>query len=796
MKKLLIFLMLMLCVCTMAYGQALDRTHVGYVNPLQYGASCNATTLNAAITAIGSAVRTLIITDTDRAKVACTWTLAANVTVPSNVTLYVPTGSQISHSGFTLTVNGPFVADGHVFTTTASVVFGPSSVTHINPLWWGTALTDTTLSAMHTATGSATLPVTLPVGTWTIAGNITLPRRLTYTIPQGAIFSINTTITVTVDGCIEAGTYRIISGAGVVRYTNKGSCAVVKLEWWGADPTGVGTDTETYVNLAVAALPSGGVVLGAGPQAHYKFTAGPANITKSYLTLDWQGALLTSTSSIAVATLGTEPALSGDYSTVVFNSHFKNARVGSANDGSNLLRLPQMIWCENCSVQDVYKKGLSTTTSMTLRVCQNCLLRNVYIEGGDGTGFGTLVHMSNNTTVDNWHLSDCNCVYGLQIKGGRDNVVVNSSIQNMTGGGVDEGFRDRGDAPWSASATTGVKYPWATLAANDCNAVNCWGIADSRRASYNSKFVNVSVINSPDIIAYRSTEAIGTLFNNVSAENVGLCFVLSRGTGGSERDYVVSNFYCSNVGTTNDLLNPAFSVEGVSGNHFPGVKIVNGVIENSNEQGIRFDYTDDIVIDNVTVRNPGITATNTYGIEARNANNRPRLMNSTVEDLQSPSTMTHGILFGSLTVRPTVANNIFRCTNCAVTWFPMNSWILGDYNNNFPGEGTAQTTDATVEDARLRMAFGTGDVAKICVDVVAKQSTTNRAYYKACGVFYDVAGTVTQQGANFETTTVESDAAWGGLSFSVATNSVRIRVQGVAATTIDWVLKVSTAVLD
>src|SRR3990167_9527202 len=92
----------------LVYPQALDRTHVGYVNPLQFGATCDATTLNAAITDIGTAKKTLIIPLTDRAKVACSWILAAGVTTNVNTTVYIPTGSVLSVStGITAIFNGP-----------------------------------------------------------------------------------------------------------------------------------------------------------------------------------------------------------------------------------------------------------------------------------------------------------------------------------------------------------------------------------------------------------------------------------------------------------------------------------------------------------------------------------------------------------------------------------------------------------------------------------------------------------------------------------------------------------------
>lgn len=78
--------------------RALMMEDRGYVNTLQYGSALNATTLNAAITALGSDRRTLFLS-------AGAWTLASNVTVPCNIHLLIPTSATVSiNSGITLSV--------------------------------------------------------------------------------------------------------------------------------------------------------------------------------------------------------------------------------------------------------------------------------------------------------------------------------------------------------------------------------------------------------------------------------------------------------------------------------------------------------------------------------------------------------------------------------------------------------------------------------------------------------------------------------------------------------------------
>lgn len=107
-----VVVLLLLFVTSLCQGQALDRAHLNYYNPLEYGANCDDTTLNTTISQIGSARATLYFTKTNRAKVACTWNITSNVGIPSNITVYIPAGVAVNvFSGYTLTVAGPLHID-------------------------------------------------------------------------------------------------------------------------------------------------------------------------------------------------------------------------------------------------------------------------------------------------------------------------------------------------------------------------------------------------------------------------------------------------------------------------------------------------------------------------------------------------------------------------------------------------------------------------------------------------------------------------------------------------------------
>ena len=86
--------------------RALLQEDVSYVNANVYGAGLNATTLNAALSALGTTNKQTLFLATG------VWNLASNVTVPLNITLWIPSGTTVTiNGGVTFTVNGPLLVD-------------------------------------------------------------------------------------------------------------------------------------------------------------------------------------------------------------------------------------------------------------------------------------------------------------------------------------------------------------------------------------------------------------------------------------------------------------------------------------------------------------------------------------------------------------------------------------------------------------------------------------------------------------------------------------------------------------
>ena len=90
----------------------------------------NNTTVSAAISAIGSDERTVLLAPG-------TWSFTGDVTVPDNITLRFERGAVIAvSSGYTLTINGPIDAGlQQLFTSTSDIVLG-DRVGQVHPEWW------------------------------------------------------------------------------------------------------------------------------------------------------------------------------------------------------------------------------------------------------------------------------------------------------------------------------------------------------------------------------------------------------------------------------------------------------------------------------------------------------------------------------------------------------------------------------------------------------------------------------------------------------------------------------------
>jgi len=95
------------------------------------------------------------------------------------------------------------------------------------------------------------------LGTFTVSSNTTVSNPLF--VPAGAIYSVASGITLTIDGPFSAGLYQVFSGAGSVVFTT-GTVSNGYIEWWGAASTGAGAAAANSVAIQ-AAITSGVSIL-------------------------------------------------------------------------------------------------------------------------------------------------------------------------------------------------------------------------------------------------------------------------------------------------------------------------------------------------------------------------------------------------------------------------------------------------------------------------------------------------------------------------------------------------------
>lgn len=110
----------------------------------------------------------------------------------------------------------------------------------------------TTLSELVSAIGADDAQVRLSAGTWVVDDDETIPSNITLEIPRGAVISVASGKTLTINGSISAGLYQWISGAGsVVIFDTE-----VFPQWWGATIGGI-VECASAISSAVTCALAG-----------------------------------------------------------------------------------------------------------------------------------------------------------------------------------------------------------------------------------------------------------------------------------------------------------------------------------------------------------------------------------------------------------------------------------------------------------------------------------------------------------------------------------------------------------
>lgn len=128
-----------------------------------------------------------------------------------------------------------------------------------NEKWLNDTLYNGNLGTAITSIGSAKTVLSIPAGNWPIAADLTVPANLTLKFAHGALLSIATGKTLTINGPLDAGRYQIFSWNGTGKVVFGTATPRVKAQWWGISST---VDSAAAVSAALAALSNGVVDLG------------------------------------------------------------------------------------------------------------------------------------------------------------------------------------------------------------------------------------------------------------------------------------------------------------------------------------------------------------------------------------------------------------------------------------------------------------------------------------------------------------------------------------------------------
>lgn len=108
----------------------------------------------------------------------------------------------------------------------------------------------------------------LPRGTWSVTTNTTIPTNVTLDIKRGAILTVATTKTLTINGFVQAGKYQIFSlvGTGALSF-GYGSVHEIYPEWFGAVADGTTNCTTAVQNAFDSAFEGATIRFGGGTYA-------------------------------------------------------------------------------------------------------------------------------------------------------------------------------------------------------------------------------------------------------------------------------------------------------------------------------------------------------------------------------------------------------------------------------------------------------------------------------------------------------------------------------------------------
>lgn len=538
---------------------------------------------------------------------------------------------------------------------------------------------------------------------------------------------------------------------------------IITPEDFGAVGDGVVSDEVAWTALVAHINLAGNIEVRCNPDAIYAITA-DKTITGSNIIIDGRGCRFTGGGRFEI---DGDPLVDGG-EPQVDNVHFRNAGF-IAHGAYNATKAPRLNFCRNSSLENLWKEGL-TGTAFNIHRSKHCWAKNIKCVGST-SGFGFLMWHSHDCLLDGFYATDLEGEVNLwplvvQVKGGARNVVRRATVEDCTGAGVaDYGFYCRGDDPYTAAPEQGT-YPYPT---------GDWSTApDTQRETREAKFEDCHVVYSAAfagtklLTGFQWQQSRDCIFQRCRTVNAG-GFNANRTNGGTERNVAYIDCEVDN-GTAR-----GFSALGDdSAEMLAGVKLIRPRVTTTVSEGVYVQYCDrpyierphvsgatGIGVRSLTSKDPIIVAPYVTGCGSSGINLTNTATDSlaTLRDVVSESNTGDNI-------------DLNQPTFCEGTLEPGSG--IGRQSTN----GTVTTVESiTIVD---------GAKYEVEVEAVGVVGTTTINKFKVGVAVTAAAGAAALIGTQYDLMTAVNPDALGGVTLDTNAATLRIRLGGKAATTVNW----------
>jgi hypothetical protein len=221
--------------------------------------------------------------------------------------------------------------------------------------------------ATLTASGAERVLV-VPPGAYAVSADTTVPVNVTLKVMRGAVLTIATTKTLTINGRFEAGSYSVfvLDGTGAVTFA-AGSCDKYYPHWFGFSASATAAANSAAMTALIASTPHDGhIVIPHGVYAHNGFTVNRPVIlsgaTGKYASLG--GTVLTGATIGAVLNgAATIYILGGATTAKLYNTGMAGLSINYSGATGNALQIENAIWTtlQNMKVVSAGDKGIYIT---------------------------------------------------------------------------------------------------------------------------------------------------------------------------------------------------------------------------------------------------------------------------------------------------------------------------------------------------------------------------------------------------------------------------------------------------